>query len=114
MRIGTNMVLYQDRIMSRYGDTPQGMVDLALEFARGYVVKMISRHFFSMKASNPQVMIQAYRLLVAAMIELGWDYPLHCRRDGGGEGEDGRVKSAMGIGALLLEWFGGYHSCVFD
>ncbi len=106
MRIGTNHGSLSDRIMSRYGDTPMGMVESALEFAR--VCRQNDYHdiIFSMKASNPQVMIQAYRLLVAAMIELGWDYPLHLGVTEAGEGEDGRVKSAMGIGALLLDGLG--------
>ncbi len=106
MRIGTNHGSLSDRIMSRYGDTPQGMVESALEFAR--VCRKNDYHdiIFSMKASNPQVMIQAYRLLVAAMLELGWDYPLHLGVTEAGDGEDGRVKSAMGIGALLLDGLG--------
>jgi (E)-4-hydroxy-3-methylbut-2-enyl-diphosphate synthase len=106
MRIGTNHGSLSDRIMNRYGDTPQGMVESALEFAR--VCRKHDFHdiIFSMKASNPQVMIQAYRLLVAAMIDLGWDYPLHLGVTEAGEGEDGRVKSAMGIGALLLDGLG--------
>ena len=106
MRIGTNHGSLSDRIMSRYGDTPHGMVESALEFAR--VCRKNDYHdiIFSMKASNPQVMIQAYRLLVAAMYELGWDYPLHLGVTEAGEGEDGRVKSAMGIGALLLDGLG--------
>lgn len=106
MRIGTNHGSLSDRIMNRYGDTPQGMVESALEFAR--VCRKHNYHdfMFSMKASNPQVMIQAYRLLVAAMEELGWDYPLHLGVTEAGDGEDGRVKSAMGIGALLLDGLG--------
>lgn len=106
MRIGTNHGSLSDRIMSRYGDTPDGMVESALEFAR--VCRKHDYHdiIFSMKASNPQVMIQAYRLLVAAMYRLGWDYPLHLGVTEAGEGEDGRVKSAMGIGALLLDGLG--------
>ena len=106
MRIGTNHGSLSDRIMNRYGDTPAGMVESALEFAR--VCRNLDYHdiIFSMKASNPQVMIQAYRLLNAAMIELGWDYPLHLGVTEAGDGEDGRVKSAMGIGALLLDGIG--------
>lgn len=106
MRIGTNHGSLSDRIMNRYGDTPQGMVESALEYAR--VCRKNNYHdiIFSMKASNPQVMIQAYRLLVAAMYDLGWDYPLHLGVTEAGEGEDGRVKSAMGIGALLLDGLG--------
>lgn len=106
MRIGTNHGSLSDRIMNRYGDTPAGMVESAIEFAR--VCRKMDYHdiIFSMKASNPQVMIQAYRLLNAAMYELGWDYPLHLGVTEAGEGEDGRVKSAMGIGTLLLDGIG--------
>ncbi|MDP1834799.1 MAG: (E)-4-hydroxy-3-methylbut-2-enyl-diphosphate synthase [Chlamydiales bacterium] len=106
MRIGTNHGSLSDRIMNRYGDTPAGMVESALEFAR--VCRKHDFHdiIFSMKASNPQVMMEAYRLLVAAMYKLGWDYPLHLGVTEAGEGEDGRVKSAMGIGALLLDGLG--------
>jgi len=106
MRIGTNHGSLSDRIMNRYGDTPQGMVESALEFAR--VCRKHDYHdfMFSMKSSNPQVMIQAYRLLVAKMIQLGWDYPLHLGVTEAGQGEDGRIKSAMGIGALLLDGLG--------
>lgn len=106
MRIGTNHGSLSDRIMNRYGDTPAGMVESALEFAR--ICRKMDYHgiIFSMKASNPQIMIQAYRLLTAAMYELGWDYPLHLGVTEAGEGEDGRVKSAMGIGTLLLDGLG--------
>lgn len=106
MRIGTNHGSLSDRIMNRYGDTPAGMVESALEFAR--ICRKMDYHdfIFSMKASNPQVMIQAYRLLTAALYELGWDYPLHLGVTEAGEGEDGRVKSAMGIGTLLLDGIG--------
>lgn len=106
MRIGTNHGSLSDRIMNRYGDTAQGMVESALEFTR--VCRKNDYHdiIFSMKASNPQVMIQAYRLLVAQMIELGWNYPLHLGVTEAGEGEDGRVKSAIGIGSLLLDGLG--------
>ncbi len=106
MRIGTNHGSLSDRIMNRYGDTPFGMVESALEFAR--VCRKYDYHeiIFSMKASNPLVMMQAYRLLVAEMIKLGWDYPLHLGVTEAGEGEDGRVKSAVGIGALLLDGLG--------
>ena len=103
MRIGTNHGSLSDRIMSRYGDTPQGMVESALEFARVCRNNDYHDFMFSMKSSNPQVMIQAYRLLVAEMMALGWDYPLHLGVTEAGEGEDGRIKSAMGIGALLLD-----------
>lgn len=106
MRIGTNHGSLSDRIMNRYGDTPQGMVESALEFAR--ICRKNDYHdmIFSMKSSNPKVMIYAYRLLVEEMDKLGWDYPLHLGVTEAGEGEDGRVKSAMGIGTLLLEGIG--------
>jgi len=106
MRIGTNHGSLSDRIMNRYGDTPLGMVESALEFAR--VCRKLGYHdfMFSMKASNPLVMIQAYRLLVAEMMKLGWDYPLHLGVTEAGDGEDGRVKSAVGIGSLLLDGLG--------
>lgn len=106
MRIGTNHGSLSDRIMNRYGDTPFGMVESALEFAR--ICRSLDYHdiIFSMKASNPLVMIQAYRLLVHEMIKLGWNYPLHLGVTEAGEGEDGRVKSAVGIGALLLDGLG--------
>lgn len=106
MRIGTNHGSLSDRIMNRYGDTPFGMVESALEFAR--VCREMNYHdfMFSMKASNPLVMIQAYRLLVAEMMKLGWDYPLHLGVTEAGDGEDGRVKSAIGIGSLLLDGLG--------
>lgn len=106
MRIGTNHGSLSDRIMNRYGDTPRGMVESALEFTR--VCRKMDYHnlIFSMKASNPIVMIEAYRLLVAELDKLGWDYPLHLGVTEAGEGEDGRVKSAMGIGALLLDGIG--------
>jgi (E)-4-hydroxy-3-methylbut-2-enyl-diphosphate synthase len=106
MRIGTNHGSLSDRIMNRYGDTAEGMVESALEFAR--VCRKYDYHdfVFSMKASNPQVMILAYRLLVAKMIQLGWNYPLHLGVTEAGAGEDGRIKSAMGVGALLLDGIG--------
>lgn len=106
MRIGTNHGSLSDRIMNRYGDTPKGMLESALEFAR--ICRKHDYHdiIFSMKSSNPQVMVQAYRLLVAEMMQLGWDYPLHLGVTEAGDGEDGRVKSAMGIGALLLDGIG--------
>ena len=106
LRIGTNHGSLSDRIMNRYGDTPFGMVESALEYTR--ICRKLDFHdiIFSMKASNPLVMIQAYRLLVAEMMTLGWDYPLHLGVTEAGEGEDGRVKSAMGIGALLLDGIG--------
>lgn len=106
MRIGTNHGSLSDRIMNRYGDTPFGMVESALEFAR--VCRKLNYHdiIFSMKASNPIIMIQAYRLLVAEMINLGWDYPLHLGVTEAGEGEDGRIKSCVGMGSLLLDGIG--------
>jgi len=106
MRIGTNHGSLSDRIMNRYGDTPQGMVESALEFAR--VCRKYNYHefMFSMKASNPIVMILAYRLLVAEMMKLGWDYPLHLGVTEAGLGEDGRIKSAIGIGTLMLDGLG--------
>ncbi len=106
MRIGTNHGSLSDRIMNRYGDTPKGMVESALEFARVCRKNDYHDFIFSMKSSNPQVMILAYRLLVAEMIALGWDYPLHLGVTEAGEGEDGRIKSAMGIGSLLLDGIG--------
>lgn len=106
IRIGTNHGSLSDRIMNRYGDTALGMVEAALEFTR--VARKYDFHdlIFSMKASNTQVMIQAYRLLIAKMMELGWDYPLHLGVTEAGEGEDGRVKSSIGIGSLLLDGVG--------
>ncbi|KAG6498411.1 hypothetical protein ZIOFF_046324 [Zingiber officinale] len=101
IRIGTNHGSLSDRIMSYYGDSPSGMVESAFEFAR--ICRKLDFHnfVFSMKASNPVIMVQAYRLLVAEMYALGWDYPLHLGVTEAGEGEDGRMKSAIGIGTLL-------------
>jgi (E)-4-hydroxy-3-methylbut-2-enyl-diphosphate synthase len=106
MRIGTNHGSLSDRIMNRYGDTPLGMVESALEFVR--ICKTYGFHdiVLSMKASNPQVMIQAYRLLAARMDELGMDYPFHLGVTEAGDGEDGRIKSAIGTGALLDDGIG--------
>jgi (E)-4-hydroxy-3-methylbut-2-enyl-diphosphate synthase len=107
MRIGSNHGSLSDRIMNRYGDTPAGMVESALEFVR--VARKHDYHdiVLSMKASNPKVMIQAYRLLVARMDEEGMDpYPLHLGVTEAGLGEDGRIKSAVGIGALLDDGLG--------
>jgi (E)-4-hydroxy-3-methylbut-2-enyl-diphosphate synthase len=106
MRIGTNHGSLSDRIMNRFGDTPEGMVESALEFVR--ICERYDYHdlVLSMKASNPQVMIQAYRLLVARMNELGMDYPIHLGVTEAGDGEEGRVKSAIGIGALLEDGIG--------
>lgn len=106
MRIGANHGSLSDRIMNRYGDTPRGMVESALEFARICRKNDYHDFIFSMKSSNPQVMILAYRLLVAEMMSLGWDYPLHLGVTEAGQGEDGRIKSAMGIGSLLLDGIG--------
>jgi (E)-4-hydroxy-3-methylbut-2-enyl-diphosphate synthase len=108
MRIGTNHGSLSDRIMNYYGDSPLGMVESALEFAR------IAREFdyhnfvFSMKASNPKVMIEAYRLLVARLDQEGadWNYPIHLGVTEAGDGEDGRIKSAIGIGSLLADGIG--------
>ena len=128
MRIGTNHGSLSDRIMNRYGDTPLGMVESALEFAR--IAREMDYHdfIFSMKASNPKVMIEAYRLLVARLGELGdkeaaaqqpssresvaaavassWAYPIHLGVTEAGDGEDGRIKSAIGIGSLLSDGIG--------
>lgn len=106
MRIGVNHGSLSDRIMNRYGDTPNGMVESALEFTR--ICRALDYHqlVFSMKSSNPLVMIEAYRLLAEKLDTLGWNYPLHLGVTEAGEGEDGRVKSAMGIGTLLLEGLG--------
>jgi (E)-4-hydroxy-3-methylbut-2-enyl-diphosphate synthase len=106
MRIGTNHGSLSDRIMSRYGDTPLGMVESAMEFIR--ICRDHDYHdlVISMKASNTQVMVQAYRLLVATMIEQGMNYPLHLGVTEAGDGEDGRIKSAVGIGTLLEDGLG--------
>lgn len=106
IRIGTNHGSLSDRIMSYYGDSPRGMVESAFEFAR--ICRKLDFHnfVFSMKASNPVVMVQAYRLLVAEMYVQGWDYPLHLGVTEAGEGEDGRMKSAIGIGTLLQDGLG--------
>ena len=108
IRIGTNHGSLSDRIMNRYGDTPLGMVESALEFAR--IARRLDFHNFkfSMKSSNPKVMIECYRLLVARLEELGsdWNYPIHLGVTEAGEGEDGRIKSAIGIGSLLCDGLG--------
>jgi (E)-4-hydroxy-3-methylbut-2-enyl-diphosphate synthase len=106
MRIGTNHGSLSDRIMNRYGDTPLGMVESALEFVRICEAYGFRDIVLSMKASNPQVMIQAYRLLAARMDELGMDYPFHLGVTEAGDGEDGRIKSAIGTGALLDDGIG--------
>jgi (E)-4-hydroxy-3-methylbut-2-enyl-diphosphate synthase len=108
MRIGTNHGSLSDRIMNRYGDTPLGMAESALEFAR--IARDLGYHdfIFSMKASNPKVMIEAYRLLAARLAAEGpdWNYPIHLGVTEAGDGEDGRIKSAIGIGSLLSDGIG--------
>ncbi|WP_199121163.1 (E)-4-hydroxy-3-methylbut-2-enyl-diphosphate synthase [Pedobacter sp. ASV28] len=106
MRIGTNHGSLSDRIMSQYGDTPQGMVESAMEFIR--ICEDLNYHnlVISMKASNTQVMVQAYRLLVQTMVKEGMNYPLHLGVTEAGDGEDGRIKSAVGIGTLLADGLG--------
>ena len=106
IRIGTNHGSLSDRILSRYGDTPIGMVESAMEFLR--ISEDLNFHnlVLSMKASNPKVMVHAYRLLVNKMMEAGMNYPLHLGVTEAGDGEDGRIKSAAGIGALLEDGIG--------
>ena len=106
MRIGTNHGSLSDRIMSRYGDTPHGMVESAMEFLR--ICREFDYHeiVLSMKASNTLVVVQAYRLLVSEMIKEGMNYPLHLGVTEAGEAEDGRIKSAVGIGTLLEDGLG--------
>jgi (E)-4-hydroxy-3-methylbut-2-enyl-diphosphate synthase len=106
MRIGTNHGSLSDRIMSRYGDTPQGMVESAMEFMRICETLNYYNLVISMKSSNPQVMVQAYRLLVETMVAEGMNYPLHLGVTEAGDGEDGRIKSAVGIGTLLEDGLG--------
>jgi (E)-4-hydroxy-3-methylbut-2-enyl-diphosphate synthase len=106
MRIGTNHGSLSDRILSRYGDTPEGMVESALEFIRICEKHDFDQLVISMKASNTLVMVQAYRLLMAKMLERGTVYPLHLGVTEAGDGEDGRIKSAVGIGALLEDGLG--------
>ncbi|WNJ17990.1 (E)-4-hydroxy-3-methylbut-2-enyl-diphosphate synthase [Pontibacter sp. G13] len=106
MRIGTNHGSLSDRIMSRYGDTPKGMVESAMEFVRICEDHGFHNLVISMKASNPQVMVQAYRLLMEEMIQRGEIYPMHLGVTEAGEGEDGRIKSALGISTLLLDGIG--------
>jgi (E)-4-hydroxy-3-methylbut-2-enyl-diphosphate synthase len=107
MRIGTNHGSLSDRIMSRYGDTPIGMVESAMEFLRVARDESFHNIVLSMKSSNPQVMVQAYRLLVKQMNEeFGVCYPLHLGVTEAGDGEDGRIKSAIGIGTLLEDGIG--------
>ena len=108
IRIGTNHGSLSDRIMNRYGDTPLGMVESALEFARIARERDYHAFIFSMKSSNPKVMIAAYRLLVARLDQEGpdWNYPIHLGVTEAGEGEDARIKSAIGIGSLLADGIG--------
>jgi len=106
MRIGTNHGSLSDRIMNRFGDSPRGMAESALEFLR--IARTHGYHdmVLSMKSSNPKVMIEAYRLVVALMNDEGMDYPLHLGVTEAGDGEDARIKSAIGIGSLLLDGLG--------
>ena len=107
MRIGTNHGSLSDRIMSRFGDTPMGMVESAMEFLRIAEAENYYNIVLSMKSSNPQVMVEAYRMLIEKMQhELGSCYPLHLGVTEAGDGEDGRIKSAIGIGTLLEEGIG--------
>ena len=106
MRIGTNHGSLSDRIMSRYGDSPLGMVESAMEFLQIAEENNFHNLVLSMKSSNTQVMVQAYRLLVQKMMEKGMNYPLHLGVTEAGEGEDGRIKSAVGIGTLLEDGLG--------
>ena len=121
LRIGTNHGSLSDRIMNRFGDTPLGMIESALEFARICRKHDFHNFKFSMKSSNPKVMIECYRLLVARLNELdeqefnapsvtrnpqSWNYPIHLGVTEAGEGEDGRIKSAIGIGSLLCDGLG--------
>lgn len=108
LRIGTNHGSLSDRIMNRYGDSPLGMVESALEFARICRRHDFHNFAFSMKSSNPKVMIECYRLLAARLAEEGpdWNYPLHLGVTEAGDGEDGRIKSAIGIGSLLCDGLG--------
>jgi (E)-4-hydroxy-3-methylbut-2-enyl-diphosphate synthase len=106
LRIGVNHGSLSERILFQYGDSPEGMVASALEFAE--ICRKYDYHnfVFSMKSSNPQVMVQAYRALARKMYELGWDYPLHLGVTEAGGGSDGRIKSAAGIGTLLMDGLG--------
>ena len=106
MRIGTNHGSLSDRILSRYGDTPEGMVESAMEFIRICEKNNYHDIVISMKASNTIVMVQAYRLLVSRMLENKMVYPTHLGVTEAGDGEDGRIKSAVGIGALLEDGIG--------
>ena len=108
LRIGTNHGSLSDRIMNRFGDSPLGMVESALEFSRIARDLDFHRMIFSMKSSNPKVMIAAYRLLVTRLDQEGddWNYPIHLGVTEAGDGEDGRIKSAIGIGSLLSDGIG--------
>lgn len=106
MRIGTNHGSLSDRILSRFGDTPEGMVESAMEFIRICHKNNYHEIVISMKASNTLVMVQAYRLLVATMAQENMNYPIHLGVTEAGDGEDGRIKSAVGIGALLEDGLG--------
>ena len=108
MRIGTNHGSLSDRIMNRFGDSPLGMVESALEFARIARKHDFHNFKFSMKSSNPKVMVECYRLLVARLEQEGpdWNYPIHLGVTEAGDGEDGRIKSAIGIGSLLCDGLG--------
>jgi (E)-4-hydroxy-3-methylbut-2-enyl-diphosphate synthase len=106
LRIGTNHGSLSDRIMSRYGDTAHGMVESAMEFLRIAEDENFHNIVLSMKSSNPQVMVQAYRLLVKTMDSNNMHYPLHLGVTEAGDGDDGRIKSALGIGALLEDGIG--------
>src|SRR6267154_1719066 len=108
LRIGTNHGSLSDRVMNRFGDSPLGMVESALEFATIARKNDFHNFKFSMKSSNPKVMIECYRLLVARLDQEGsdWNYPIHLGVTEAGEGEDGRIKSAIGIGSLLCDGLG--------
>jgi (E)-4-hydroxy-3-methylbut-2-enyl-diphosphate synthase len=108
LRVGTNHGSLSDRIMNRFGDSPLGMVESALEFARIARKNDFHNFKFSMKSSNPKIMIECYRLLVARLDQEGpdWNYPIHLGVTEAGEGEDGRIKSAIGIGSLLCDGLG--------
>jgi (E)-4-hydroxy-3-methylbut-2-enyl-diphosphate synthase len=108
LRIGTNHGSLSDRIMNRFGDSPLGMVESALEFARIARKHDFHNFKFSMKSSNPKVMIECYRLLVSRLDQEGpdWNYPIHLGVTEAGEGVDGRIKSAIGIGSLLCDGLG--------
>ena len=108
MRIGTNHGSLSDRIMSRYGDTPQGMVESAMEFMRICEMLNYQNLVISMKSSNPQVMVQAYRLLVETMVAEGMNYPLHLGVTEAGDGEDGRIKICCWYWHIAGRWPGRY------